>query len=237
MRQTACLFNASAALYRVFVAPIEQSQLQFARRPSPASLLKPRTAPKIFLSQQRRCYAAPAPAKRRLPRDDEIKAWSVSLVTDDGKLQEPRSTQAILEDMDRKNDSLVVVVPGEPGVPPICKIMNKQAMREAEKAKTKANRNPAATVKTIELNWAIDGNDLGHRLGKMREFLGKGFKVEVLLAGKKKGRKATEEEARNLLERLREVVTEVDGARESKPMEGKILAQAKFYAEGRAVQK
>ncbi len=139
--------------------------------------------------------------------------------------------------MDRKNDSLVVVVPGEPGVPPICKIMNKQAMREAEKAKAKANKNPAATVKTIELNWAIDGNDLGHRLGKMREFLGKGFKVEVLLAGKKKGRKATEEEAKNLLERLREAVRDVDGARELKPMEGKILTQAKFYAEGRAVQK
>ena len=115
--------------------------------------------------------------------------------------------------------------------------MNKQAMREAEKAKGKANKNPGATIKTIELNWAIDGNDLGHRLNKVKEFLGKGFKVEVVLAEKRKGRKATEEEAQDLLRRIREAVKEVDGARESKPMEGKLLKPATIYAEGKAPPK
>jgi translation initiation factor IF-3 len=178
-----------------------------------------------------------APLKRRLPRDDEIKSWSVSLVSEEGKLNEPRSTADILSSIDRKTHSLVVVVPGEPGVPPICKIMNKQAMREAEKAKTKASKNPGATIKTIELNWAIDGNDLGHRLNKVKEFLSKGFKVEVALAEKRKGRKATEEEAEGLLRKIREAVKEVDGAKETKPMEGKLLKPATLYAEGKAPPK
>jgi translation initiation factor IF-3 len=158
----------------------------------------------------------------------------VILVDEEGKLTDPRSTSDILSTIDRRTHTLVIVVPGEPGTPPICKIMNKQAMRESEKAKSKANKNPAATVKTIELNWAIDANDLGHRLNKMKGFLGKGFKVEVVMAGKKKGRKATAEEAEGLIRRIKEAVEVVKGAREMKPMEGKILGQATIYAEGKA---
>jgi translation initiation factor IF-3 len=113
--------------------------------------------------------------------------------------------------------------------------MDKKLMRESEKARAKAARSSGITTKTIELNWAIDGNDLGHRLNRFREFLTKGFRIEVLLAGKKKGRKATEEEAKALIDKLKGVVAEVEGAKESRPMEGKLLTQAKFFAEGKAV--
>ena len=110
--------------------------------------------------------------------------------------------------------------------------MNKKAMRDAEKAKQVAARKSMVATKTIELNWAIDGNDLEHRLHRMRDFLGKGNKVEVMMAPKRKGRKATEEEARVLVQRIREAI-EREGARESKTMEGKLLGTATIYAEGK----
>ena len=62
-------------------------------------------------------------------------------------------------------------------------------MRDAEKAKAVAARRSIVATKTIELNWAIDGNDLGHRLQRIKDFLGKGNRVEVMMAPKRKGRK------------------------------------------------
>ncbi len=160
----------------------------------------------------------------------------MTLVDENGRLTEPRSTYSVLEDLDRKTSSLVVVVPGQPGVPPICKILNKQAMREAEKARLKSARGTGVTQKTMELNWAIGKNDLGHRMGKLKSFLEKGWRVEVVIAGKKKGKKASEEEAEELLRVIKEVLAEV-GGKEMKPMEGKLLAQCTLYLEGKAKAK
>jgi len=234
MRSSRCASSTAAALHRIFIAPIEQSQPRLARR-TVSSTSIPRylnRAPRLVLSQQQRCHASSVIVKGRLPRDDEIQSWSVTLVDEDGKLQEPRSTAAILSDIDRKEESLVVLVPGEPGIPPICKIMNKQAMREAEKAKAKSAKG-MVTEKTIELNWAIDGNDLNHRLVKMKGFLEKGHRVEVVMGVKRKGRKATEEEGEALLKRIRGAVQEVEGARELKAMNGKLLGVAMITFEGK----
>lgn len=243
MRSSRCVFSTAAALHRVFIAPIKRSNPSLLRHSSPQFLPRITTAPKLLLQQQR-AYASEAPQKSRLPRDDEIQSGSVSLVSPDGQLEEPRSTYEVLRSIDRKTQSLVVVAPGEPGTPPICKIMDKKAMREAEKAKAKATRSSAVTVKTIELNWAIDGNDLAHRLQRMKDFLGKGNRVEVLLAAKRKGRKASEKEAQILLEKIRGAIGEVEGAKESKPMEGRMegtegqmLGNATIYAEGKSVLK
>jgi len=145
--------------------------------------------------------------------------------------EELKSVYDILRSIDRKTQSLVTVVPASDGIPPICKIMDKKSLRDQEKAQRKS-KTSAPTVKTVELNWAVDKNDLAHRLKKIKEFLGKGYKVEVVLAGKKKGRKATEEEARDLVKKIKEAVAEVEGARENKPVEGKMLVQATYYFEG-----
>jgi translation initiation factor IF-3 len=211
------------ALHRVFIAPIEQSNLRFAQRISPSKI----TSPSLLLSQQRRSYAAPS--ERRLPHDDLIKSWSVILVKEDGTLSEPRSKADILETMGRAVNTLIQVAPGEPGMPPICKIMNKRAVRDAEKVKAKAARSGAVTTKTLELNWAIDMGDLGYRLERAKQFLGKGYKVEVVLASKRKGKQATPEEAQALIDKSMTMVGEVDGAKEVKPMEGKLLGTATIY--------
>ncbi|KAL2075473.1 hypothetical protein VTL71DRAFT_416 [Oculimacula yallundae] len=236
MRSSRCVFSTAAALQRVFIAPIElqtPSRVQTRGLVTLSSQLRQRPHAILNLSQPQRRYVSLHRAeKSRLPRDDEIQAWSVTLVDADGKLTEPRSTRDILSTLDRKTNSLVIVVPGEPGVPPICKILNKQQMRESEKAKLKAARGSGVTQKTMELNWAIGKNDLGHRMDKLRGWLEKGWKVDVVLAGKKKGRKATEEEAEALVKHIRGVLEEV-GGRETKLVEGKMLGQLTLYLEGK----
>lgn len=241
MKSTRCAFSTAAALHRVFIAPIElvqpgQSKLQFTPRTisstSTSALRCSTRAPRLLVSQQQKCYASSAAVRSRLPRDDEIKAWSISLVGEDGKLQDPQPTFDVLDSIDRKKDTLVVVVPGEPGVPPICKIMNKEAMRAAEKAKLKGARS-AVTEKTIELNWAIDANDLSHRMMKMKGFLMKGNRVDIVLGAKRKGKKATVEEAEALIARVKAAVAEVEGTRESKPADGKLLGVYTLQFEGK----
>lgn len=229
MRSPRCFFNTAVALHRVFVLPTEQYGLRSASRTLPKN--KPTPARISLQLQQTRCYSAPRAEQRRLPRDDQIQSWSVILVDEDGKLGEPRSKAAILADLDSAVDSLVVVAMGEPGEPPLCKIQNRLAMREAEKARTKAARAPSVTTKTIELNWAIDKGDLAHRLVKLQRFLEKSHKVEVVLAAKRKGKQATPEEAEELMRSIRARVGEVVGAREWKPIEGKLLGQSTMYFE------
>jgi len=114
----------------------------------------------------------------------------------------------------------------EPG-PVVCKIIDKKEAFDAEKRKkaqqkeVRKERKVLQSVKTLELNWAIDGNDLGHRLEKVGGFLGEGRKVEIVLAAKKQGRKATRAECEGVLGRIREAVAEVQGAKEVS-MEGKV---------------
>lgn len=236
MRTSRCVFNTAAALHRVFVAPIERSSPHFLQQSSSIPLLRKSTTSKFFLlhHQQSRRYASKA-EKGRLPRDDEIKAWSVYLVKEDGGLEDgTRNTYEILSSIDRKTQSLVVVSQGEEeGDVPICKIVDKKAMREAEKARALAARRSTITTKTIELNWAIGGNDLAHRMQRVKDFLEKGHRVEVVMAVKRKGKKATEEEARELTEKVRKAIGECEGARENRPMEGKLLGSATIYAEGK----
>jgi translation initiation factor IF-3 len=219
------MFNAATALQRVFVAPIEQSSTKFLRYPTLSPLQQHRT---IILKK-----TSTAVPEDRLPRDNEIRAWSVQVVNAEGKLDEPRSTASILKSLDLKTHTLQTVVAGGPGVVPICKIINKQEAFAAKRAAKKAGKNPGAIIKTVELNWAIDANDLGHRLNRVKEFLQKGNKVEIVLASKKKGKKATQEEAEALIKRVKETVDSVEGAREIKKMEGNILATATLFYEGK----
>jgi translation initiation factor IF-3 len=127
---------------------------------------------------------------------------------------------------------MVSLAPDEQSFP-ICKIQNKRNLREAEKARSKKKDSPSATVKTIELNWAIDAHDLKHRLERVKDFLVKGWRVDIIMAGKKRGRKATPEEAQSCLAAVREAIAEVEGAKEWKSMNGTVGGLVTVYAEGR----
>ena len=232
MRSSRCAFSTAAVLHRIFIAPIERPVLHTQNR------ARFTEAPKLLpIGLQSRSYALPAKSKqqqRRLPRDEEITYNTIYIVSEGNKLSEPRSTSHVLASLDRKTETLVMVsLPPDEQSHPICKIQNKKDLREAEKARTKKKDNPSATVKTIELNWAIDAHDLKHRLEKVKDFLSRGWRVDIIMAGKKGGRKATPQEAQNCLAAVREAITQVEGAKEWKSMNGAVGGMATVYAEGK----
>ncbi|KFY61969.1 hypothetical protein V497_02673 [Pseudogymnoascus sp. VKM F-4516 (FW-969)] len=253
MRNPRCAFSAAAALHRVFILPAARPLLsQFRPQLRPTTLTKSTTST-LF---QHRGYASV------LPRDEQIAKHNfpyVHLVDETGKLSTPQRVADILASLDRKTQSLHTVALPPPrlrsrwerppeAVPspdreegptraapeiPVCKIINKEIVRKAAKSLKKKPANPSQTVKTLELNWAIDPHDLGHRLRRMQEFLEKGYRVDVLLVGKRKKRKASPEEAAETLRRIREEAEGVEGAKEWKAMEGKVGGQVTVYLEGK----
>ncbi|KAF7862681.1 hypothetical protein EAF04_007554 [Stromatinia cepivora] len=235
MSNTRCVFNAASALRRVFLAPIEHLSTLLLRTPTFSSRL---TTIHPTLIQQRTLLKSTSNAvpEQRLPRDEEITDLYLRLKNAEQKLDAPVRTSEILKSINLKTHMLQIIAYSEDGEPPIAKIIDKQEAAR-QKRLAKKSKNPAAVTKTIEMNWAIERNDLGHRLERIREFLERGNKVEVVLAGKKKGRKATEEEAEGVVGRVREFVEEVSGARESRKMEGKVGVQAVLYFEGRVPKK
>jgi translation initiation factor IF-3 len=68
---------------------------------------------------------------------------------------------------------------------------------------------------------------------KMKGFLMKGNRVEIVLGAKRKGKKATVEEAEALIARVKAAVVEVEGTRESKPADGKLLGVYTLQFEGK----
>lgn len=119
---------------------------------------------------------------------------------------------------------------------PVCKVEDKAEAaaraREAEAARKEQRKLAPAGIKVIELNWAIDPNDLGHRLSKLAEFLNARRRVEVVVAPKRRGRKASPEECAALIKRIKETVHKVDGAKELRPMQGKVGNVVSFMLEG-----
>jgi translation initiation factor IF-3 len=187
-------------------------------------------------------------------KDDDIESLNfthVHLVNEDSSLSPPQLLRDILNGLDKKTHTLVAVqvpppslrsrfdapptTPAEGGPPtiPICRIVDRKAARDEKKAaKSKKASNPALTLKTIELNWAIDAHDLDYRLKQLKGFLEKGYRVDVMLTGKRKKRRATPEEAKHTMERVRQAIEECEGAREWKDIEGKLGGQMMVYAEG-----
>lgn len=128
---------------------------------------------------------------------------------------------------------MLQVAPPTEDMQAVCKILNKKEFYQMDKARRKSQKKKTpVVVKELELNWAIDGNDLTHRLNKLQEMLEKGMRVDVLLAGKRRARKATMQEAVEVLRRIRERVAQIDGAREWKTMEGEIGREAHLFFEG-----
>ncbi len=137
--------------------------------------------------------------------------------------------------IDRRNELLIQVAGPEEGRWAVCKVMSKQALRESEKARAKNMKQAAKSskVKELELNWAIDEHDLQHRLDKLQGFLEKGHKVDVVLAGKRRGRQATLEECKIVLKKVRDRVLQTEGAREVREKEGEMPGPVMLHLEGK----
>lgn len=216
--------NGSAvALFRVFIAPM------LGQRTTIPTTSRARATYR-FAAQQRtyakRAKAAPVPEVRTRRWNDEIEAKLVRIVdAETNRLSEPMRLRDVLRQINTATDRLVQVTQDEV---PICKIENiketiDKALRQREENRDKRKQRVIETsLKTLEINWAIDPNDLKHRLQRFKDFLQEGRKVELVLAAKKRGRRASEQECASLLNNIKQAVAEVPGARESKPMEGEV---------------
>jgi len=244
------------ALFRIFVQP----QLSSSAQRSPQWVQgRTRIPPKCeqyqsraFTTSQWRCSKTRAPETRTQKWDNEITARVIQLVDPEtGKLQVDPVTEEptrvtrydVLKDLDTKLYRLVQLSSDddpEHWRVPICKIISKKSVydaeqkRKAQQKEAKAVKSKEQSVKTLELNWAIDPNDLGHRLDKVKEFLAEGRKVEIILASKKRGRKATAQECRDVLDKIKGAVEDVKGAVEAKPFEGKIAGFGTVVLQGKA---
>ncbi|KAL9076991.1 MAG: hypothetical protein Q9161_000624 [Pseudevernia consocians] len=186
------------------------------------------------------------PKDGRRPRDEEIKASKVYMVgAKDHGLTEPRFLSEVLNMRDRDEKGRptqflqIVVPPSEERPYPICKMYDKTATREVEEAKRKAMKatKTKSQEKQLEFNWVVSDHDLGHRMARLKEFLEKGWRVEIVFGSKrKKGwnqkREASPEEANNVLEKIRKTVSEVEGAKE-RQMQGKVGQEAILCFEGK----
>lgn len=182
----------------------------------------------------------------RLPRDAEIKSDYVLLRQEDGRLSPPQPLQSVLFETSVRNQTLVTLaLPGSGGSKyPICVALDRASYEEAEreknrqeKDKAKEERKRAKGTKELEINWATAPHDLEIKMKRLREFLGKGLRVEVKLLSKKSRktgkREATKEEATEILRAVRRTaLEEVVGTKEWKPSDGSVGKSYKMFLEG-----
>ncbi|EXJ83993.1 hypothetical protein A1O3_04660 [Capronia epimyces CBS 606.96] len=162
--------------------------------------------------------------------DEMIDTRQVRVKTADGKISSPIDLRQVLKSIDRTTSHVLQLSKSGEHEFAIVQVVERANLIKQIKEKETAQRRvqhaqKEKRPKQIELNWAISSNDLQLKLRQMEDFLRKGKKVELLLASKRRQRKASTEEAEALLKTLREKIQEV-GAAEISPMEGAILRQA-----------
>ncbi|GAB7354205.1 hypothetical protein MBLNU459_g4752t1 [Dothideomycetes sp. NU459] len=209
---------------------------------------RPSASSRPFSTTGSRLAATRAPEKRTQLWDDEIRARYIAVVDPVTKaLSAPQPRREVLASYDRRTHRLVCVSAPPPPeeaaagahgwTTATCRLVSKKEQYELDKARQKARgaarRSSAeANAKTLELNWAIDEHDLGHRCRRVREFLEGGRRVEVVFARKKGGRRATGEECEEAVRKIVEAALSVPGAKQAKKMEGKLGAVATLFFEG-----
>lgn len=249
--------STSRALYRVFIAPNLRINtpipLQFlpafaSPTTSSSTSLAPRTTvrTKTYTKDTRRHALSD-----HYVLDAAIASPLINYVDEAGKFHPGFPLIDALGDFNKVTHHLVQMAPGnvdEAGRPasndpadlPTCRVISKISLREQfqrklETARRQAKGQPVGPAhKNLELNWAIAGGDLKHRLEKMKSFLRDGRKVEVMLGPKKRGKKATLDEANSVLTALREAVEECKGASVLKT-EGTVGGIMTMVFEGRKV--
>lgn len=230
--------STAKALYRVFVLPPLT-----AGPPRAAIATLPLTRP--FSQTSIRCRAGSRPPEVRQQKwNDEINSEFVHIVEADGRLSgAPRRLRSVLASLDLRESRVIQLTKEGDETPdglPICRIRNIKEFVDEErrnKARQKEQRKESklrTEPKSLELNWAIDQNDLGHRMGKLRGFLAEGRRVEMILAAKKRGRKASMEECEALLERIRTEAESVPGTTFMGELDGKLGAFSTLKIQGKA---
>jgi translation initiation factor IF-3 len=153
------------------------------------------------------------------------------VVNDAGSLNAPALLQDVMDSFDQGECFLMQVQAGTENSLPICKIVNKKEFveNENEKAKSKVAKVDRVLVKHLELNWAIDAHDFGHRQKQLTKFLEKGYKVDITLTTKKRKRRPTVDEIKHVMQGVLDTI-KAAGARQTKEMEGELGKQLRMTA-------
>ena len=157
------------------------------------------------------------------------------LVDSDNKIQPPEPMRDLLARIDRSVEHIRKVSDGpEEGIP-VVKVVTRESLVAMVRSKevVAKRKDVAELAKQVELNWAVSENDLGYRLKKITEFLSEGKRVEVMIAPKKRGRRASPEEMENVMERIKETGEAVEGAKIWKDMTGTPGKIVELYYMGR----
>lgn len=210
---TRSLFSTTQTLRHLFLAPLQTSRIAFF----PSTRIQNRLPLKPL--PQPRYYASSQSDDSRFPQDEEIAAEFVQMVNTEGKLDPPITLRRALQSVERPNYFLQQVSPGRYDQRPICRIVSRMAVKEYEKTRAKAAHAARTSLKQVELNWAIDGHDLAHRLKQLTNFLGKGRRVEIILTRKKGKRAPNVDEVKHLMDSVLGTVRAADAV-QVKPMEG-----------------
>ncbi|KAI1800969.1 hypothetical protein F4811DRAFT_536214 [Daldinia bambusicola] len=164
----------------------------------------------------------------------------------DSTLGPAQPINAVLRTLDPKTHVLVMVAPPAPSADPgsldaeaaICRIMDKAAMKAAAIEAEQRARRKAVDTKELEVSWGISPHDLGHKLRRLRGFLDQGLAVEVVLAKKRGGKPVAAEAAAAVLRAVRDAaLTEVEGAKETRRMDGKVGGVVRLFFEGPSEKK
>ncbi|CCX12048.1 hypothetical protein FPQ18DRAFT_355455 [Pyronema domesticum] len=148
--------------------------------------------------------------------DEMIPAQEVHYINANNQFQGIVPLSQILSEIDRSTYQLVCLNPAAKEGPLICKLRTIEDLRaedrekysKAGKEKRKAKKPEKIVTKEIEISWAIDSNDLKHRMKKVTEFLDKGWKVELRLGIKKGMAKQALSTMKALLEHVRGICLE-----------------------------
>ena len=181
----------------------------------------------------------------RPPRDEEIQAWRAYLRLPNKKLSEPQIFQDILDGRarDEKGKFSQFVQELAPPDPhnnrpySIVAYYDKKEMKDRELAVKKKAKEGKTKEKALELGWSIGEHDLQQRMNRLKEFLEKGARVEVIfgsprIRGWSMKRKVSEEEGLELLGKIRGAAMEVQGTKEVGGLTGLVLGQARLTFQG-----
>ncbi|EAQ86572.1 hypothetical protein CHGG_07825 [Chaetomium globosum CBS 148.51] len=246
MRASQCLFNPATALCKLFISnaaalenPRQLQRLLLPSRTVPIQLFSPSSQRHFsvyharmlnsYQLHRREKIATEKAASRGTMRDYDIVFPWIQLRQPDGSLSPPQRTHLVLKDLNLELDTLILLATPRPDdlTPgpeyPICRIADRKAELAAEAERLAMRKStPKITTKKLEINWAIAPHDLRLRMARLKEFLGKGFQVQVTLRHPKLRRKkrADHDQSKVVLKQVESVVSEVPGAKETKPREG-----------------
>lgn len=183
----------------------------------------------------------------RMPQDHEITDPRI-MVRDNGVVEGPLSTRFVLSKLDASECLRMVkpYVPANPKAEPqptpeefaLCEVVNKKEEYDRKKELKEKKKAAAATKpkrKELEITWSIGEHDLDTKMRQMSGFLEKGWKVDLTIGVKKRGKPVERKEMDAVVQRVREAAEGV-AAREAKPSQGDVGRTLRMYFEGHKVQ-